>query len=186
MLITFIISSFFFQFALLMSEAILAFTSSSPLSKGFSHSSRLTLHWVLQILAVSSITVAFLSIYYTKENYKKEHFVSTHASLGLTTCLLGGGVIAGGIAARFGFLLKSVINPILLKSIHASGGIATYLLAITTICYGLQTDWFREKSHSDTITTTVTLTALIGLAVVAKPIWTIFSRLGGLIKTKST
>lgn len=166
-----------------MSEGILAFTSFS-IGAGWKNTSRLTLHWSLQFTAISLIATAFLSIYNTKQNYKKEHFESAHASLGLTTCLCTGGVVLGGIASRYGHLFKSVIHPVLLKSIHGIFGIITYLLAITTICYGFQTDWFRERSHKDTISSAVTLTAVVGLVVVAKPLWSILSRLGSLKKNK--
>lgn len=165
-----------------MSEAILAFTSSSPLGRGLSQGNRLTLHWSLQLTAISFITIAFLSIYYTKQSYNKEHFASTHASLGLTTCISVGAVAGGGVLARYGVLFKSVIHPTMLKVVHASFGIVTYLLAIATICYGLQTEWFRGKSHPDTVRSAVTLVAIIGAAVVIKPVWTVVSRLRGTAK----
>lgn len=157
------------QFILLMTEAIIAFSSNSFLARGMKYNERLTLHWLLQLGTAALIGLAFYSIYTNKNNNNAEHFVSRHGSLGLTTCLMIAGTTTGGIAARYSSAFRKSIKPAYLKIIHSTFGVITYTLAIFTFCLGLDSDWFRAQSSEQTIKILTYATSFLAFLALTKP-----------------
>jgi len=166
-------------FLLLMTEAVLAFNNNSYVAQNLNHNLRLTLHWILQVGAATCIIVAFLAIYFHKVNEGYPHFSSWHSNLGLYTDIFTFGTIGGGVLAKYGYQLRNVLRPVVFKIIHASFGVITYSLAILTICFGLNTDWFRLHVSQGWINVLVGCVVLIWVIVIPKPIITILSRVGG-------
>lgn len=153
-----------------MTEAIVAFTSKSFVARGLGYNERLTLHWVLQIVAGTLIGVAFWAIYMHKTNNNYDHFSSPHASMGLTTILMIIGTTSGGIAARYSATFRKAIKPAYLKIVHSTFGVITYALAIYTFCLGLDTVWFRTQCNSQLIKILTYSVIALALLAVTKPI----------------
>lgn len=133
-----------------MTEAIMVFSSAS--SGPTKYNDRLNLHGLLQASACALIGFAFWAIYSHKTDNNKIHFASSHASLGLTTCLMVAGTTSGGIAARYSAAFKRSIKPAYLKLIHSTFGVITYVTAIFTLCRGIDSDWFRSQASAQWIT----------------------------------
>lgn len=166
-----------------MTEAMVAFTTKSFVASNLRYNERLTLHWVLQLGAAILIGLAFYSIYTHKNNNNYDHFKTSHASLGLTTCLAVGGTISGGIAAKYS-LLKTVIKPAVLKIVHSSFGVLTYVLGIYTFCLGLDSVWFRAQASQLWIDILTYGAGIVAILALIKPLISIASKLRNLIKSK--
>lgn len=175
--------SFIIQFILLMTEAVVAFTSKSGISKNLKYKDRLTLHWMLQLAAATLIGVAFYSIYTHKNNNNYEHFKTNHASMGLTTIFTVGGTISGGIAAKYS-LFKSSIKPAALKAIHSVFGVLAYVLGIYTFCLGIDSVWFRAQANAQLITILTYAAGSVAFLALIKPLISIASKLRNLIRSK--
>lgn len=159
-----------------MTEAILAFSSNSIVSNNLKYNDKLTLHWLLQVGAATSIAIAFYSIYTHKNNNNYDHFMSQHASRGLTTMLMMIGTTFGGIAARYSSAFKKSIKPIYLKIVHSTFGLITYILAIYTFCLGLDTAWFRSQSNIQIQQLLTYATMIMAFLAIVKPLSSIFSK----------
>lgn len=159
-----------------MTDAILAFSSNSVLSKNSKYSDKLTLHWLLQVGAATCIAIAFYVIYTNKNNNNYDHFVSQHANRGLTTILMVIGTAFGGIAARYSSAFKKTIKPLYLKIVHSTFGLITYILAIYTFCLGLDTAWFRAQSSIQWSYVLTYSTVILAFLAIVKPLSSVFSK----------
>lgn len=159
-----------------MTEAVLTFSANSYLARNLKHVQRMTVHGGLQFGAGACFLIAFISIYNHKLNNNWEHFLSWHGSLGLTTCIMMAGTSCGGILARYSFIISRVIRPVYMKIIHSSFGIITYLLAMTTLCLGLDSKWFRSHINETLITVMIAFVAISGILIVLQPIIRIVNR----------
>ncbi|XP_031640297.1 cytochrome b561 domain-containing protein 2-like [Contarinia nasturtii] len=164
-------------FLLLMSEAIVAFTSNSFVASNLKYNERLTLHWMLQLSAATLIGLAFFSIYSHKNNNNYDHFVTRHASLGLTTCLMLVGTMCGGIAARYSSAFRKKIKPALLKIIHSIVGVITYTMAIITFCLGIDSEWFRAQSGAKLVTILTYSTGILAILALIQPFLSILTKM---------
>lgn len=152
-----------------MTEAILTFSSDNFLTANLSHQHRVSLHWKLQAGAATSILIGFLCIFCNKNSFEKDHFVTWHGCFGLWTCLMVAGTICGGIVARYGYQLRQLIAPVILKSIHSAFGIGSYILALFTLCLGLSTDWLHSNAPGGIIYLFILFVFLVGFYVLVKP-----------------
>lgn len=161
---------------MILTEALVAFSSNSLVARNLKYNDKLTAHWALNASAVTLIAIAFWSIYANKNNNGYDHFASQHAKYGLNTCLMVIGTTFGGIAARYSATFRNVLKPIHLKLIHSLFGAITYTLAIYTFGLGLQSDWFRTKI-ADQYISALTF-AVYGMAFLAliKPFVSITSK----------
>lgn len=166
-----------------MTEAILAFSPTSLIANKYRYEEKLTLHWVLQFGAATAFSIGFLSIYFNKVNNGYEHFVSTHASIGLKALLLIAGASSGGIAARYSRSFRNVIRPAYLKLVHSTFGVIAYGLAVYAFCLGLQTAWFQSQSSVLWSTILVLLTAVLAFLSALSPIKSIISKIRNLTRT---
>lgn len=164
------------QFLLLMTEAILTFSSNSYLARNMKHVERMTVHGALQFAAIACFTIAFVSVYNHKIHIEKVHFETWHAILGLTTCILVLGTAVGGILARYSFILSRIVRPVYMKIIHSSFGVVTYLLAMTVICLGFDTKWFRDRINAALISLLITLAAISAVLIILQPLVKIIKR----------
>lgn len=162
-----------------MSNAILAYSNNYYLTYKLPYTSRVTLHWMLQVAAGTCILIAFLCIYFHKVNNNFPHFKTWHGYLGLITVILSAGASSGGILAKYSFQTRKLLKPVYIKVIHASFGSIAYILAITNICLGLNSDWFNSQANGALIVILIILNILSGAVVISKPLTTIWSRVSG-------
>lgn len=153
-----------------MTEAILTFSTNACLARNLKHVERMTVHGGLQFGAGACFLIAFISIYNAKLNGGRPHFESWHANLGLTTCIMVAGTACGGILARYSFIISRVIRPVYMKIIHSSFGIFTYLLAMITLCLGMDSAWFRIHINETLISVLISFVAISAVLVVIQPI----------------
>lgn len=175
--------SHFKQFILLMTEAILAFSSETFLTRGLKYNERLNLHGILQFAAGASIAIAFWAIYTHKAANNRAHFDSQHASMGLTTAMMVAGTTSGGIAARYSSAFKNAIKPAYLKIIHSTFGVITYSLAVYTVCLGLNTSWFRAQSNDQWVNILTYLVAIPALLAILKALMSIANKVRNSTKS---
>lgn len=124
-----------------MSHAILSMADNNFLTQSLNYQNRVTVHWVLQTCALLLITIAQTCIFLNKNNLGKEHYQTTHSLFGLTTYLLTVLSSLGGFLTKYSFKLKNIIRPAITKIIHSFSGLLTYMLAMTTICLGINQTW---------------------------------------------
>lgn len=172
------------QFILLMTEAIVAFSSNTFLSRNLKYNDRLDLHGLLQFTAGILIGVAFWSVYSHKNNNNYSHFVSSHASWGLTVCLMIVGTTVGGVAAKYNAVLRKIIKPAYLKIVHSLFGVTTYVLAVYTLCLGINTDWFRSQCYAQLIDILTYAAASVAFLALIKPIISIAGKIRNSTKIK--
>lgn len=159
-----------------MTEAVLTFSTNSYLTRNLKHVERMTVHGALQFGAAACFLIAFVSMYNHKLNNGWSHFRSWHGILGLTTCILMAGTACGGILARYSFIISRVIRPVYMKIIHSSFGVITYLLAMITLCFGMDSRWFRSQINETLISLLITLVSISAVLVVTQPIIKIVKR----------
>lgn len=141
----------FFQFFVLMTQAVLTFCENNVPTFWLNTKQRTLAHWVLQAIAACSITAAFVIIILNKIRLGKDHFTSNHGIVGLTTIVCTIVSTIGGLATLYSFRLRNMVPPINLKIGHALFSVCTYVLAMTTIILGLYSSWFLEENTSYTI-----------------------------------
>lgn len=124
-----------------MSHAILTMADNNFLTQSLSYQNRVTVHWILQSSALLLITIAQTCIFLNKNNLGKSHYTTTHSLFGLTTYLLTVIGSLGGLFTKFSFQLKHIMKPAVTKIIHSFAGLLTYILAIITICLGINQLW---------------------------------------------
>lgn len=161
---------------ILMSQAVLTLSGANLLTHRLHHKTRILIHWVLQGLAGTLITIAFVCIFLNKVRMGKAHFQTTHAVVGLITVLLTLTSIGGGIFTKYGYQLRHLMRPIYSKIIHGVAGTVTYILGSATIALGVYSTWFQEDNNGQ-----VRLALLIGiiavtLYVIVNPIAATISR----------
>lgn len=175
-------ASFNQQFLLIMTEAILAFSSDAFISRGLKYNDRLTLHWILQLSGGILISIAFWSIYTHKTNNNYNHFYSQHASMGLNTCIMVIGTTSGGIAARYNSTFRNIIKPAYLKIIHSTFGVITYSMAIFTVYLGLDSAWFRAQSSTQWVIILTYAVATLAILALSKPIISIANKVRNTLR----
>jgi cytochrome b-561 domain containing protein 2 len=111
------------------------------LTQSLNYQNRVTVHWILQTSALILITIAQTCIFLNKNRLGKSHYQSTHALFGLVTYLLTIISSLGGIFTKFSFQLKHILKPLITKVLHSFAGLLTYILAMITICLGVDQFW---------------------------------------------
>lgn len=161
-----------------MTEAILVFSNDRAFTQKLNNKNRLDFHGLLQISAGVFIGLGFLAIYYTKVQYNRSHYQTTHGYIGYMACICSAGASTGGLFARFGGKLKLPVN--LIKIVHATFGTLSYSLALVAICLGLNSQWFQEQVSQNTIDILLAVVSVIGLITIYSPIRTVIKRVKGL------
>ncbi|XP_067118433.1 transmembrane reductase CYB561D2 [Centruroides vittatus] len=103
---------------------------------------KITIHWILQVSALSLALIGFLVIFYSKILKNKWHFQTWHAIFGLVTILMTLAECMGGILAKYSFLLKKFVKPLTIKRAHALSSILTFSLSAVSIITGMNSKWF--------------------------------------------
>lgn len=160
-----------------MANGILSMADKNVLTQSFSHQQRVTIHWILNAVALVLITIAQSAIYINKDRNGYPHYQSYHSWFGLVTYLMTVGVgVFGGTATLYSQKLKSFVKPAMLKAVHGLGGITVYILAVVTIVLGISQGLNEEGDDKKKIGITVVY-SLTTLYVVSKSYSTATERL---------
>lgn len=128
-----------------MYQAILMFTPEA-LFPNLKKPTRVTFHWVLQVLALTCAAAGASVAFYNKTHLGKPHFVTWHAKVGLATNLCAFGAALGGTMAKYSNKVK-VVPTLTLKTCHAAFACVTYALAACAIVLGLNSDYFTGVAN---------------------------------------
>jgi len=161
-------------FLLLMTEAIMVFSNDRAFTQKLDNKNRLDFHGLLQVTAGIFIGLGFLAIYYTKVQFDRPHYETTHGNIGYMACICSLGASTGGLLARYGGKLKLPVN--LIKIVHATFGTLSYSLALSALCLGLNSPWFQQQVSETTIYGSLAVVVVIGLLTVYSPILTVLKR----------
>ncbi|XP_078595293.1 transmembrane reductase CYB561D2-like [Branchiostoma floridae x Branchiostoma japonicum] len=132
-------------YGLLMTEAILMFSPESSLMINAMRKSKVRFHWILQAGAVVCAVGGLMAIYLNKERMGKDHFVSWHGLIGVTTVVFSVVQSMGGINLLYPKLLKSWMTLAQLKMYHATFGLLGYALACGSLALGINSNWFSQE-----------------------------------------
>lgn len=133
-----------------MFHAILVIGDGALWGNKLKYGSRVTFHWVLQLIAWTLISLGFAAIYVNKNRLGKQHFHTTHAIFGLVTVIGTQAVILGGVWTKYSFKLRGLVRPVVAKLLHSILGIVVYTLAMITISLGVYTKWWEKVSNEET------------------------------------
>ncbi|XP_059609161.1 transmembrane reductase CYB561D2-like isoform X2 [Phlebotomus argentipes] len=163
-------------YVIFMTEAILSFAENNLMARNRNFKWRVKLHWILQTIGGVSITVGFVIILTNKFVNDKPHFHTTHAIVGLITVILTVLVAAGGIWTKYSYDLRQFLRPVYAKLIHAIGGSVLYILAVTTLILGMNSDFFQRYSFSCAEWVGGFILVLSAIYVLIKPLTTCVAR----------
>lgn len=127
-----------------MSHAILTMADNNFVTQSIGYQNRVTVHWILQTSALILITIAQTCIFLHKEDINKPHYTSTHSLFGVTTYMLTLIGSLGGIFTKFSLKFKEVIKPLVVKIGHSFIGLLVYIMAVITICLGVNQFWVNS------------------------------------------
>ena len=138
----------YFKYLILMAQGILAMADYNFVTHKMTHHKRVTIHWVLQAIALAFITIGQTAIYVRKAEKGKSHFTTLHGIMGLITYLLTVASSLGGVFTLYSFQLRTFVKPIAIKIIHSLVGILTYLIGVATIGTGIYSrSWMHRVEH---------------------------------------
>lgn len=162
-----------------MTEALLTFSGTSILSERLNHKSKITLHWILQTIAVVCSTAGFVIIIIHKNDHHKLHFQSIHGIIGLIATILFLLSSFGGIFAKYAMRFKHMMRPINVKLIHTIAGVVAYILGMYAILLGLFTGWFTRVTGNSSVIIWLCFAFVlaVGLHAILNPLRVIYSRL---------
>lgn len=163
-----------------MTEAILCFNNKNILTSNLNHKDKVYVHWILQTLAVISITIGYAAIFINKNLHNKPHFHSYHAIFGTATFSSLFLSIIGGVVAKYNWSLKKYIKPVYAKVGHGFGGILSYVLGSITILLGLYTHWFYRNASIWSLYICLMVLIYVFQCTISKPIVCLYTRLKGV------
>lgn len=149
-----------------MANALLATSENNFITKNFSHQKRITFHWICQVSALISMTLAQVAIYVTKEKLGYPHFESWHSKLGIASYLTIIAGMFGGSAAKFSNSLRNMANPMKIKAGHTILGASAYILFIIAINSGIYQSW--NEMGDEMLKTIVFLVLVVTTFIITK------------------
>ncbi|XP_059060041.1 transmembrane reductase CYB561D2-like [Achroia grisella] len=132
---------------LIMTSAINAITPGDLATEWMPIRLRSARHWVLQVLGGIIITIGFLVIISNKIINNSSHFTTYHGKFGLASYIFMLITMLGGIGALYSLKLKQYLPPIYTKLMHASVGLLTFCMGITSMSLGLFSGWGAKKGE---------------------------------------
>lgn len=115
-------------FQLIYCQAIMAFYPQNLWSKQYSRKTQRTVHWILQVIGSSAAIIGITIEYIGRCQKSKNHFISTHSTIGLIAGIFMLGAMLGGISALWSTKLKQYVRPIYIKLAHNFSGITVFVL----------------------------------------------------------
>lgn len=116
------------QFQLLMAQAIMTFYSFNLWSKRLPRQTQRTLHWILQVIGSSAALLGIIIEFIGRWQKSKDHFISTHSTIGLIAGIFMLITLLGGVSALWSTKLKKYARPIHFKLAHNFSGISVFIL----------------------------------------------------------
>lgn len=145
MLIFCVFVFYYFQFAFLMTEAILMFSPQSSVFPSSTRATKAQIHWMIQAASITCTSLGFAAIFYNKNQRGKDHFTSWHGLFGLVTMILVLLQAFQGISIYYQkfSLMKASLGQ--RKQLHALVGVLVFTLACFTIVLGYFSNWFVKN-----------------------------------------
>lgn len=109
-----------------MAQAIMVFYSQNIWSKKYPRHTQRRLHWILQVIGSSAAIIGIIIEYIGRWQKSKDHFISTHSTIGLIAGIFMLITMCGGVSALWSTELKKYARPIYFKLAHNFGGIAVF------------------------------------------------------------
>ncbi|XP_076637723.1 transmembrane reductase CYB561D2 [Colletes latitarsis] len=155
-------------YVLLMSEAIVILAGESFLTKFLTRRAKSHVHWILQLVGLICIIVGVAVMY----NVKKFHFRTTHAILGISSLAIMIFVTIFGYPVFVAAKLRNYIRPVTIKFGHNFLGIASFVIGMTSQCYGYRYNWLANVSHVPHVQL---------MSIIVTSLITVFSLRGALV-----
>ncbi|CAL7945033.1 unnamed protein product [Xylocopa violacea] len=159
---------------LLMTEAVFSVSGEAYIGSKLSRVNRVTMHWVLHTFGLALVTIGLIIIVVNKIQNNREHFATPHSILGLVSIILAFLTAAFGIVTNNSRWLYPRFRPVLLKIMHAFGGILVTILLLATLITGTYTKWWPANDTGRNLTFSAFFIA--GFFILLKPILGAVSR----------
>lgn len=171
------------QFFILMTEAICCFIEPNIPTLGLHATRRKQLHWIMQCVAASSITAAFVIVLLNKQRIGKPHFATWHGLLGLLSIIASGVSMLGGLLALYAVQWRRWLRlrPALVRLLHSGAGIVAYGLGMVTIGFGCYSPFMAENATFQVQTVCAVLVGLVGVYAAVMPLWKMYGRVRQLV-----
>ncbi|XP_058798607.1 transmembrane reductase CYB561D2-like isoform X1 [Phymastichus coffea] len=155
----------------LLIEGVYAISGEAFVSKKLTRKNRITLHWILHLVGLILMTIGLVITIVNKNKLGKDHFVTTHAQLGLAVFVIVWVIAAFGILANNAQWFYPTVRPVLLKVVHSCAGICMVILLLATVINGTYTKWWGKSGGTETSKGLVFAALFIaGVLVIVKPI----------------
>ncbi|XP_033320840.1 transmembrane reductase CYB561D2 [Megalopta genalis] len=128
---------------LLIMEAVFSISGEAYLGWKLSRSKRVTMHWILHTVGLVLLLIGLIIIVVNKNQHNKSHFVTPHSILGLISIIMVFLTAGFGIVTNNPKWVYPKVRPVLLKIMHAFGGIAVTILLLACIITGTYTGWWK-------------------------------------------
>lgn len=159
---------------LLMTEAVFSISGEAYVATKLHRKNRVTMHWILHTTGLSLMLIGLIIIVVNKIEHDKPHFATPHSILGLISIILAILTAGFGIVTNNTRWLYPRVRPVLLKILHAFGGISVTILLLATLITGLYTRWWPGSDTGRSLVFTSLFIA--GFFILLKPILGAISR----------
>ncbi|KFB40986.1 AGAP012644-PA-like protein [Anopheles sinensis] len=132
-------------FHLLMAAGVALPNGGNSLARNSTHSTRRTIHWILQTVGGGCALIGTVLQYINRETKLKPHFVSTHSIVGLIAVVFVLLSLLNGVSALFGWKLRRFLRPSVSKLIHNATGVATFAMGMCAIALAYEYHIFKEN-----------------------------------------
>ncbi|XP_076664316.1 transmembrane reductase CYB561D2 [Andrena cerasifolii] len=159
---------------LLITEAVFSVSGEAYLGSKVSRLNRVTMHWVAHTAGLTLVLIGLIIIVVNKVANNRYHFASPHSVLGLISIILAFLIASFGIITNNPKWLYPRFRPVLLKIVHAFGGVAVTILLLASVITGTYSHWWPG---SDTGRSLVFSSFFIaGFLILLKPVLGAVSR----------
>lgn len=111
-----------------MAQAILMLYPQNLWSKQYSRQTQRTFHWIFQLFGSSAAVIGIIVEYIGRWQKSKNHFISTHSTIGLIAGICTLITLLGGITTLWSSKLKQYARPIYVKLAHNFSGITVFAI----------------------------------------------------------
>lgn len=116
------------QYQVLMTQAILSFYPFNVLTQPYSRKTRKGIHIVLEAIGGGAAISGMIIEYIGRSQSSKNHFTSTHSTLGLISGIFTLIGMLNGVSALYAMELRAYVKPVYLKFFHNFNGITAFTL----------------------------------------------------------
>lgn len=124
-----------------MAEGILTLYTANSWTNNTQKKTKVRLHWMLQV-AGSALAIAGNSIIIKMKS--ENHFVSTHALLGLISFVFLVITCLNGVLALYAVDVKRFVKPVYNKLFHSTLSVIVFVTGMSSLIYGYDTNWMKR------------------------------------------